>query len=74
MKQSPEGRPWGGEVVFFFTLRRRCIAMGVVKVGLLCATYLLVENHVHTVRFDVLRKLAQEGEDVLYARRVRQPP
>lgn len=35
--------------------------------------YLLVENHVHSMRSDILCKLAQEGEDVLYARRVRQP-
>lgn len=38
------------------------------------AMYLLVENHVHAVWFDVLRKLAQEGEDVFNAGRVWQPP
>lgn len=36
--------------------------------------YLLVEDHVHTMRSDIMCKLAQEGEDVLYARCVRQPP
>lgn len=36
--------------------------------------YLLVEHHVHAVRPHILCELAQEGEDVLDARRVGQPP
>lgn len=68
MKQSPDGRPWrergaGGETA------DRCQAQG----GSGSARYLLVEDHVHAVLSNVLRKLAQEVEDVLDARRVRQP-
>lgn len=36
--------------------------------------YLLVEDHVHAMWSDIMCKLAQEGEDVFYARCVRQPP
>lgn len=36
--------------------------------------YLLVEDHVYAMWSDIMCKLAQEGEDVFYARCVRQPP
>lgn len=36
--------------------------------------YLLVKDHVHAMWSDIVCKLAQEGEDVLYARCVWQPP
>lgn len=43
-------------------------------VACICCMYLLVEDHVHTMWSDIMCKLAQEGEDVLYARCVGQPP
>lgn len=62
--------PGGRGVKRLYTLLQLCFTTS----GFACATYLLVEDHVHAVGFDVMRELAQEGQDVLYAGRVGKPP
>lgn len=67
MKQSPDGRPWRRGQTGVSPRPR--VTFGLTG---FCA-YLLVEDHVHAMLPNVLRKLAQEVEDVLDAGRVRQP-
>lgn len=71
MKQSPDGRPWRQRQteVIPWSRARWHLTFGLTG----SCVYLLVENHVHAMLPNVLRKLAKEVEDVFDACRVRQP-
>lgn len=71
MKQSPDGRPWRRRQTGV-SPRPRVPPHWTFGLTGFCA-YLLVEDHVHAMLPNVLRKLAQEVEDVFDVGRVRQP-